>query len=62
MECKRFAKPKEEIKLFLNQNFTDPPQSVKHILQPKIALAYQDTNYTAPIILMAQRTEVLRYL
>jgi len=30
---------------------------VKHIFQPKITLAYQDTNYTTPVILMVQRTE-----
>jgi len=54
---------KEEIKLFLNQNFTDKLLiSETHFKTKNYSLAYQCANYTTPIILMAQRTEVLRYL
>jgi len=52
---------KEEIKLSLNQNFIVTLLIAKHVLQQKITLAYQGTNYNTPIILMAERMEVLRY-
>ena len=44
----------EEIKLFLNQNFIDI------ILISETH--FTSKNYTTPIIRMAQRTELLRYL
>jgi hypothetical protein len=52
---------KEEIILFLQQNYFDILLiSETHFTTKKITFAYHDTNYTTPTILMAQRMEALQ--
>jgi hypothetical protein len=60
--AKVFQRQEEEIKLFLTQNFIGTLLISETLLQTTIHLAYQDTSYATPIILMAQRTELRRQL